>query len=378
MALIVQDITLEVAKPNYFPALTAKQGDVKSRFLKITLANNGEKIEIKPTSTARISGTRPDGQSKTFGGEVNNDGTATVPLAAWMLELPGALTCDVTIVDAETRKLTSTSFEVKVDAAACSDENLAQDDSYDFLSLLANDSRAAIAEEFEKAREQGYLEIGPKLVGKISPHGAALPFCIAAFHIPSTVTTACSIIISGYSSRPNIEACGSWQLEVTATNQGGQYNEACRLISANAGITTENFSFRKNSAGEYALYFTCEGDTEYTIYTSFEGNMEQSWVEFFSDVKADPTAAGTAITVTSNSAATLRIARVRLLIPADSTEIAFSAPGAHAASPAVVTMNTDAGFVIKRAVCSTDAITVYWDEPVLTGKSCYLSVVYGI
>lgn len=127
MAIITQEITVEVARPNYFAALIAKQGDKDSRFLKVTFAHDGKKIEIQPTSTAMIGGERPDGQSKAFKGEVNDDGTATVPLAGWLLELPGTLTCDVTIIDTEGRKLSSTNFKVMVDEAACIDDEIASE-----------------------------------------------------------------------------------------------------------------------------------------------------------------------------------------------------------------------------------------------------------
>jgi hypothetical protein len=152
LAIITQEITVEVAKPNYFQALVAKQGDINSRFLKVTFAHNGEKIEIKSTSTAMIGGERPDGQSKTFAGEVNADGTATVPLVGWMLELTGLLKCDVTIVDVDGRKLSSTSFKVMVDEAACSDDDITTDDNYDILTSLANALEGG--EEIIKACEE--------------------------------------------------------------------------------------------------------------------------------------------------------------------------------------------------------------------------------
>jgi hypothetical protein len=136
LAIITQEITVEVAKPNYFAALIAKQGDIDSRFLKVTFAHNGNKIDIKPTSTAMIGGERPDGQSKIFAGVVNDDGTATVPLVGWLLELPGLLTCDATIVDADGGKLSSTNFKVVVDKAACADDDISSDENYDILTSL--------------------------------------------------------------------------------------------------------------------------------------------------------------------------------------------------------------------------------------------------
>lgn len=118
MALVIQEVNLEVIKPNLFQAIVAKQYDSDSRFLKVTLVNNGQKIDIKKTSTTVINANRVDGESKSFFGETNDDGTATVPLNSWMLGLEGNLICDVSIIDTEDRKLTSTSFTVLVEKAA--------------------------------------------------------------------------------------------------------------------------------------------------------------------------------------------------------------------------------------------------------------------
>lgn len=141
MAKITQPINLEVAKPNIFQALVAKQNDCNSRFLQVTLVHNGEKIEIEPTSLVTINADRNDGESKTFEGIANNDGTATVPLTVWMLELAGTLYCDVSIIDKENSKLTSTKFMVMVEEAACSDEDIEQSDDYDILTKLISEVR---------------------------------------------------------------------------------------------------------------------------------------------------------------------------------------------------------------------------------------------
>ena len=136
MSKIIQKINLEVAKPNLFQALVAKQNDSNSRFLNVTFMNHNEKIEVSQSATVTINANRPDGQSKSFAGEANEDGTATVPLTAWMLELAGALYCDVSIINAESQKLTSTKFTVMVEDAACTDEDISQDEDYDILTQL--------------------------------------------------------------------------------------------------------------------------------------------------------------------------------------------------------------------------------------------------
>lgn len=141
MAKVIQDVTLEVIKPNRFQAIVAKQYDDDSRFLKVTFVNNGEKIEIQKTSTAVINANRIDGESKSFMGETNDDGTATLPLNFWMLSLEGNLYCDVTIIDAEGRKLTSTSFTVLVEKSASG--QISDDPGSDEYTLLFEATTAA-------------------------------------------------------------------------------------------------------------------------------------------------------------------------------------------------------------------------------------------
>ena len=118
MAQVIKDITLEVSKPNVFQALVAKQCDSNSRFLNVTLVNEGKKISIDETSIVAINTCRNNGDSNSFSGEVNEDGTALLPIHAWVLELPGLVKCDVSVMDSEDHKLTSTTFYINVEEAA--------------------------------------------------------------------------------------------------------------------------------------------------------------------------------------------------------------------------------------------------------------------
>ncbi len=135
MARIVQEINLEVAKPNLFQAIVAKQNDYGSRFLKVTFVNSGEKIHIEPTLTATINAERPDGLSKRFEAVVNDDGTVTAPLVGWMLELQGLVNCDISVMT-EDGRLTTTDFSINVNEAACSDSDISADEDYDILKEL--------------------------------------------------------------------------------------------------------------------------------------------------------------------------------------------------------------------------------------------------
>jgi hypothetical protein len=147
MAKIIQEINLEVAKPNLFQAIVAKQNDYGSRFLKVTFVNNGEKINIDATLTATINAERPDGASKRFGAVVNNDGTVTAPLTGWMLELQGLVSCDISVITSD-GKLTTTDFSINVNEAACSDGDISDDDNYNILNVLTKYNPASINKHY--------------------------------------------------------------------------------------------------------------------------------------------------------------------------------------------------------------------------------------
>lgn len=153
MAQITQKITVEVAKPNLFQAIVAKQGDAKSRFLEVTLVDKGQTISINPTSFVTINAERPDGESKRFEGVANDGNTVTVPLAAWMLEQEGVVYCDVSVINKdEERVLTSTSFRLSVEKAACCKNDIVDDENYDILLRLIDETKEvtdSIKEEYE-------------------------------------------------------------------------------------------------------------------------------------------------------------------------------------------------------------------------------------
>ncbi len=139
MAEIIKQIDVDVAKKNTFQAIVAKQGDTASRFLKVRLTNEGEPINVALSTSVVINALRSDEQADSFLGEVMEDGTVKVPLTQWMLAIDGLMTCSITIVDSQSRKLTSTSFTVDVQFAENIDGDISEDENYDILvSLLAD------------------------------------------------------------------------------------------------------------------------------------------------------------------------------------------------------------------------------------------------
>lgn len=158
MAQICKHISVDVAAENIFQSIIAKQYDSDSRFLKVRLMNEGEPIEVNPTSIVTINARREDKESKAFAGTVNEDGTVTVPLASWMLELDGQVACDISVIDSEQRRLTSTSFTISVEAAAYDGTEVSDDDNYDILLSLIAECREA-TDAALKAADGGVYEL---------------------------------------------------------------------------------------------------------------------------------------------------------------------------------------------------------------------------
>ena len=136
MAMIIKEIRLETTKQNLIQAVIAKQNDCNSRFLKVTFLDEGTAIPVPATAQVTINARRTDGEAKNFFGVVNEDDTATVPLHSWILELDGNVDCDVSILDSDGSKLTTTSFVVIVEKAACSSDDISSDPQYEVLVNL--------------------------------------------------------------------------------------------------------------------------------------------------------------------------------------------------------------------------------------------------
>lgn len=147
MAKIVKSLSLDVSLQNRIQAILAKQYDKDSRFLKIQLMDEGEPIVVDQSSVVTINASRADNTSKAFAGEVNEDGTVTVPITYWMLELDDKVGCDVSVVDAQGRKLSTLNFTIEVEHSNHSGDDISEDENYDLLvTLLAEVAEAKDAE----------------------------------------------------------------------------------------------------------------------------------------------------------------------------------------------------------------------------------------
>lgn len=149
---IIKKIKADVARYNTFDPIPAKQSDAESRFLEVTLTNDGEALTVPADSTVTINARRSDGESKSFEGSVTDDGAVLVPLTSWMLELDDIVQCDISVISG-TEKLTVMSFSVRVQRASCDGNDISSSENYDILISL-------IAQVKELVSESGMATLG--------------------------------------------------------------------------------------------------------------------------------------------------------------------------------------------------------------------------
>lgn len=148
-AKVISDITLDVAGGvNRYTTVRAKQGDNLTRLIHAKITNGGKEFPISNTSKVLINFKRYDNETKSFDGEIDGDGTLMLPLPYWALEIPYTVTCDVSIIEEDTRKLTTFNFYIEVEAASVSDDDVQADDETSFLLQLIQKTEE-LAQDFK-------------------------------------------------------------------------------------------------------------------------------------------------------------------------------------------------------------------------------------
>ncbi len=146
MEKIVKELILDVMRDNNDSTVCAKQNDVDSRFIKVSITADRHPVEFSPHSTVMINACRPDGESGGFVGEINPDGSVTVPITPWMLKVSGAVKCDVSIFDG-TEKLTTMPFYVNVEECLYDGKEIENSEEYGVLASLMTEVQEIRTEE---------------------------------------------------------------------------------------------------------------------------------------------------------------------------------------------------------------------------------------
>lgn len=153
MEKIVKELVLDVIRDNNDSTVPAKQNDVDSRFIKVSITADRHPVDFSPLSTVMINACRPDGEAGGFVGEVNPDGSIAVPITPWMLKVSGAVKCDVSIFDG-TEKITTMPFYINVEECLYDGEGLENSEDYGVLSSLMAETQAIREAESQRAEAE--------------------------------------------------------------------------------------------------------------------------------------------------------------------------------------------------------------------------------
>ena len=123
MQLQHQKITLDVNDTRAFTVLNAHQGDSKTRFIDITLTENGNTITLSSNYVATVKASI-NNKTKAVNTAVVDatKNVITVELTKTMLDTPGLLNCEVILQEGQ-QFVTSATFTVKVAESVISDES---------------------------------------------------------------------------------------------------------------------------------------------------------------------------------------------------------------------------------------------------------------
>ena len=114
MAKIYQELKLDVLKANNAIKIQAKQNDVDSRYLKVTVTEEGKPIDMLGFTSVQINVKRDDGENEAFAGEIS-EGVVIVPIPSWALEVAGYASCDISMLNGEGEILTTLSFRLYIE-----------------------------------------------------------------------------------------------------------------------------------------------------------------------------------------------------------------------------------------------------------------------
>lgn len=153
--ILIANLTLDTFQRNKIAPLIVPQGDYGARVIRARITDYGKPVTVGSTATVSIVAERSgDGQAQAFSGRVNTDGTVTVPVTQWMLDVPeDDVTCHV-VVTGSGYQYSTTSFLIEPQAKANPTEITPDDPRVDVITeVLANENARQAAEATRVSNE---------------------------------------------------------------------------------------------------------------------------------------------------------------------------------------------------------------------------------
>ena len=219
-----KDLTLDIGKKYLLSPVYAKQGDMASRYLKITMMNGDSQYKPASGNTAKFRALKPDGNSVMNPATINSDGTVTCELTAQTLACAGIVKADVVILDGNSKALASASFDIAVERAPIGEDIESKDEFKEILELIDEASAAISAANTATSKANTAASSASTAAGKANT--AASSATTAA----SSASTAASSANSAATSATNAaksanSAASSATTAATAANTAAEEAE---------------------------------------------------------------------------------------------------------------------------------------------------------
>ena len=154
MTEIYRKITVDLARKSDVRIIFARQNDIGSRNLLITLTDNGERYLPEPSSSATLNFKRADGVCGAVAADIGDDGVVSITLPRIVLGMVGRTLCSVSIFDTSGNKLTSSDFSLDVMEEFFSGEFIDVDANYSLLESIMGRLATYTAEEQKRAEAE--------------------------------------------------------------------------------------------------------------------------------------------------------------------------------------------------------------------------------
>lgn len=153
--ILIANLTLDTYRKNNVPPLIVPQGDYGARVIRVNVTDQGKPVFVESTAAVSIVATRSgDGESLAFSGKVNDDGSVTVPVTQWMLDIPDEdVICHV-VVTGNMYQYSTTRFLIEPQEKANPTEITPDDPRADVVTqVLVNENARQEAEATRTANE---------------------------------------------------------------------------------------------------------------------------------------------------------------------------------------------------------------------------------
>lgn len=238
MQLQHQKITLDVNDTRAFTVLNAHQGDSKTRFIDITLTENGNTITLSSSYVATVKASINNKTKAVNTAVVNTiNNVITVELTKIMLDTPGLLNCEVVLQDNQ-QFVTSATFTVKVAESVISDES----------EIVKSQEFGALAEALENAKKiEDNAEVVKDMLEHINEVGSL-------DEISQSVVDIKKYQQQNFADKTNKEKTGYFT-STNQSNQGNFDNGTYSITTSSDNTVRANWIFNSEVVTEKGSYY---------------------------------------------------------------------------------------------------------------------------